>query len=137
MFVTKMGLLCSEDTEKNKKPPRHGGKNGRSLVDKLGTDNGNERVEACVFEELSALLAVCRRLYARKWRGKSEAYRGHNGKCYLLLNERTSPSSNALDRLCFIGEYGRMENADTVRLYIREHATCLCRERAVQTLGVL
>jgi negative regulator of genetic competence, sporulation and motility len=137
MFVTKMGLLCCEETGKKQKPPRHGAKNGRSLVDEPGTDCSDERVVACVFDELSSLLSVCRRLYSRKWRGKSEAYRGNNNKCYLLLNERASPSSTALDRLCFIGEYGKIEDADTVRLYIREHASCICRERAVQTLGVL
>ncbi len=137
MFVTKMGLLCCEDDPKTKKSSRNGAKNGKMLVDRLGTSCGGERVEAYVFDDLSALLAVCRRLHARKWRGKSEAYKGRGGKYYLVLSERTAPPAGTLDRLCFIGEYGRVENADTVRLYIREHATCICPERAVQTLSVL
>jgi negative regulator of genetic competence, sporulation and motility len=137
MFVTKMGLLCNEDDQKTKKYSRHPSKNGKTLVDKLGTTYGDERVEAFVFDDLSALLAVCRRLHARKWRGKSEAYKTTDGKYYLILGERAVPVANTLDRLSFIGEYGKTENADTVRLYIREHADCICPERAVQTLGIL
>ena len=137
MFVTKMGLLCCDADEKSKKGSRQGAKNSRTLADRLGTDHGDECVKAFVFDELSSLLAVCRRLYSRKWRGNSEAYKGTGDKYYLILGERASSMPNAPDRLCFISEYGRAENADVVRLYIREHATSICCERAVQTLGVL
>lgn len=137
MFVTKMGLLCSMNEEQKKGLSIMNGKATKTLIEKLGESDGRERIGAYVFDELSSLLAVCHHLCSRKWRGKSEAYRGHDGKCYLILSEKTRDMSATLDRLSFITEYGKAENADTVRLYIREHATCICQHHAVQTLGVL
>ncbi|MBO5305477.1 MAG: adaptor protein MecA [Clostridia bacterium] len=136
MFVTKMGLLCAEGTEGEKRTSLLSGRVTKTSLERLG-EGGRERIGAYVFDELSSLLSVCRQLYARKWRGKSEAYRGHDGKCYLLLCEKTQDTYATLDRLSFISEYGQRENADNVRLYIREHADCICQSRAVQTLGVL
>lgn len=137
MFVTKMGLLCAEDTDHSTTVSLLSGKTSKTLVDKLGESDGRERIGAYVFDDLSSLLAVCHQLCLRKWRGKSEAYRGNNGKCYLILSEKTKDMSATLDRLSFISEYGKTENADTVRLYIREHAACICQSHAVQTLGIL
>lgn len=137
MFVTKMGLFCSLDEDRKKSVSLLNGKSTKTLVERLGENDGRERIGAYVFDELSSLLAVCHHLCCRKWRGKSEAYRGHDGKCYLILSERTKDMAAALDRLSFITEYGKVENADTVRLYIREHAKCICQSHAVQTLGVL
>lgn len=132
MFVTKMDLLCAAE-EKRTSCGRH----AKSLADRLGESGGRDRIGAYAFDEMSSLLSVCRQLCSRNWRGKSEAYRGRNGKCYLILSERTTDMSATLDRLSFISEYGKAENTDTVRLYIREHADCICESRAVQTLGVL
>lgn len=137
MFVTKMGLLCAQSEDGEKKTSLLNGGVTKTMIERLGEGGGRERVGAYVFDELSSLLSVCHQLCARKWRGKSEAYRGHNGKCYLILSEKTSNTYVALDRLSFISEYGRSENTDTVRLYIREHADCICGSQAVQTLGVL
>lgn len=137
MFVTKMGLLCSMDEDQGKNISLLSGRTGKTLVEKLGENNGRERIGAYVFDELSSLLSVCRHLCYRKWRGKSEAYRGDDEKCYLILSEKTKDMSSTLDRLSFISEYGRAENADNVRLYIREHAKCICPSHAVQTLGAL
>jgi negative regulator of genetic competence, sporulation and motility len=135
MFVTKMGLLCAAEDEK-KESARPKSKMPKTLIDKPH-DGGRERIGSYVFDELSSLLGVCRQLSARKWRGKSEAYRGRDGRCYLILSERTHDMSATLDRLSFISEFGKSENSETVRLYIREHGECICARDAVQTLGVL
>jgi negative regulator of genetic competence, sporulation and motility len=136
MFVTKMGLLCASDGE-DKKAARVDGRAVKTRIERTGEPDGRERVGSYVFSELASLLAVCRQLLARKWRGKSEAYRGRDGRCHLILVERTRDLSATLDRLSFISEFGKAENNDTVRLYIREHGTCICEKNAVQTLGVL
>lgn len=137
MFVTKMGLLCAEGETGEKMTLLLNGRVTKTVVERLGEGDGRERIGAYVFDELSSLLSVCHQLCARKWRGKSEAYRGHDGKCYLILSEKIKETYTSLDRLSFISEYGHAENAERVRLYIREHADCICESRAVQTLGVL
>lgn len=134
MFVTKMGLLCAMDENEKKGATL---KMPKALIEKSTEGGGRERVGSYVFAELSSLLAVCRQLLARKWRGKSEAYRDRDGRCYLVLSERTRDMSATLDRLSFISEFGKSENTETVRLYIREHGECICARDAVQTLGVL
>lgn len=134
MFVTKMGLLCAIDEDEKKGTTI---KLPKALIEKSHEAGGREKIGSYVFGELSSLLAVCRQLLARKWRGKSEAYRGRDGRCYLILAERTRDMSATLDRLSFISEFGKAENSDTVRLYIREHGECICAKDAVQTLGVL
>ncbi len=136
MFVTKMGLLCAMNEDEKKGAALSGEKVPMTLIEK-SHEGGRERVGSYVFGELSSLLAVCRQLCARKWRGKSEAYRGRDGRCYLILSERTRDMSATLDRLSFITEFGKSENNETVRLYIREHGECICARDAVQTLGVL
>lgn len=136
MFVTKMGLLCAAEDEK-KQTARPKVKMPKTLIDKPHDGGGRERIGSYVFDELSSLLGVCRQLRARKWRGKSEAYRGRDGRCYLILSERTRDMSATLDRLSFISEFGQSQNSETVRLYIREHGECICARDAVQTLGVL
>lgn len=137
MFVTKMGLLCSAIGEDGKTMALFpGSKTMKSLIEKCA-DSDRERVGAYTFDNLSAMLSVCRQLLSRKWRGKSEAYRGHNEKYYLILREKTTNTNTPLDRFSFISEYGKPEKPDTLRLYIREHATCICHDRAVQVLGIL
>ena len=134
MFVTKMNLLSSEEGEK--KTSLLSGRISKTVLECM--DDGNrERVDAYAFDTLSSLLAVCHRLLDLGWHGKSEAYRGYNGKCYLILCEKYAGAYAPLDPFSFITEFGKAERTETVRLYIREHGACICEKNAVETLGVL
>lgn len=132
MFVTKMGM-ADENCMGVAVSPQSLLSGCRARVGEGGT---KERARAYAFETMPPLLAACRRLSSIRWRGRSEAYSGDNGKWYLLLSDNYG-ERGGLDRLSFISEYGKPENFEHIRLYIREHATCLCDHRAVQTLGVL
>ena len=121
------------------------GNNGRQhSTDKRGdiriipTDrHSGDRRNAYTFDNLESLLCVCRRLLGLGFDGDSWAYRDRAGQCYLLLHPCFHRDYATLDELSFINEYGSVENADRLMLYISEHANCLCEKNAVATLGVL
>ncbi len=136
LFVTKMGIFGTHGEGAKPLSPRQSTTLAKHRV-RIGDGGSRERARAYLFDTTEHLLAVCKRLLLQKWKGKSEAYCGDNGKCYLLLADKPPEKGDTLDRLAFITEYGKCEDFDRVRLYIREHATCLCEGQAVQTLGIL
>ena len=140
MFVTRLACAANENTGH---PAADIGSS--SLLPKarecraLGGDRN--RNVAFVFEALEHLLSACRRLRAQSFPGNSGAWRGEEGRYYLILSEACERVSRplALDRraLAFINEYGTQQNAETVRLYIREHGCPICEENAVVRLADL
>ncbi len=96
-----------------------------------------ERRRAFSFNSAEHLIAVCKRLLSIKWNGKSSAYKGTDGKFHLMLLDRTCSSLSALDRLSFITEYGKSESFAELEIYLLEHGETVCRENAVEKLGVL
>ena len=89
------------------------------------------------FEALSHLLGACGRLARLASMCESAAYRDEKGSYFLLLTV-LSPSPFSLpDELEFIVEYGSIENASMLRLYIREHAKAICESNAVTQLAQL
>ncbi len=116
MFVTKLG---APDMSIPEKKPRR---------------SSQERLFVYSFECLNFLMRVCKRLWLLGRKGRSCAYVEEGGKCYLFLWERSAECPRAHT---FIQEYGCSEHADTMLLYIKEHASPLCEERAVETLGAL
>jgi len=78
------------------------------------------------FEKLQHLMTACRRLLEIGYICDSSAYRDEKG-CYFLFLSVLSPSPfSTPEELDFIVEYGSVENASLLRLYIREHARLLC-----------
>lgn len=134
MFVTKLGTLCAEEAPPAPCPPDR--KRQRSALSPKGEERTKERLSVYSFESLEWLLEVCRRLLRVKWKGRSRAYKAFDGKCYLFLYER-GEALPLLTRFSFIGEYGIAEHAETVSLYIKEYASPLCENAAVETLGAL
>lgn len=141
MFVTKLDVTCAlgDTTERP-----HVGIGHASLEPKAHTHAAVEaernRTVAFSFDALEHLLCVCRRLRAQNFTGSSAAYWGEEGRYYLLLTEKASHRrSAAFGRLslAFIGEYGIQQNAETVRLYIREHGCPICEANAVSRLSEL
>ena len=138
MFVTKLGLLCAL-SEGEERPPLSAAKNislspaGRTQSIRQSERN---RTVAFVFEALDHLLRVCRRLHARAYVGTSSVYRGEEGCYYLLLSDNAGHRCTLSDRgtLAYLGEYGLQQNAEVVRLYIREHASPICEKNAIEQL---
>ena len=89
------------------------------------------------FDELSDILRACGRLIGVGAVRESHAYRDECGD-YLLFLTVLSPSPFSIpEELDFLTEYGRIENAALLRLYIREHATLIAAPDAIQKLGAL
>ncbi len=142
MFITKLDIVRAMGDKSDRRSNTEVGHT--TSEPKTNTQTALEmertRTVAFSFDALEPLLCVCRRLHARAFPGSSAAYWGEEGHYYLLLTEKSSGRrSSALNRLSlsFIGEYGVQKNAETVRLYIREHGSPICERDAVAQLSSL
>ncbi len=128
LFVTKLGLLGEGNRIK------------RSPESIPAQVHQTERSVAFAFERLDHLLRVCRWLSVNAVRAKSAVYHGEEGHYYLLLeqyaNNRHAPLLEH-SMLASIHEYGTPQNADALRLYIKEHATVVCERGAIEKLAHL
>ena len=89
------------------------------------------------FDSMEDMLSVCRKLSAIGFSGSSGAAKRDDGRYILVIDE---PEENAYIGLCehsFIDEFGRRENVKHVKLMCHEHASCICKENAVEILGSL
>ena len=142
MFVTKLDMVCAYHDSADH---AHTNAHGRSSVEVReralpSTEVERVRTAAFSFDALEHLLCVCRRLHDRCYNGQSAAYRGEEGRYYLLLSERGYGRHMLISgrsALSFIHEYGTPQNAEAVRLYIREHARPICEQDAVARLSSL
>ena len=89
------------------------------------------------FDGMGELLSVCRRLLPMDYISASSAYRDDAGRYYLLLSTFAASPCATPEELYFVVEYGSIENAAQLRLYLAEHGTVLCAEDAVATLGAI
>ena len=112
LFVTRMGLLTVKDA-------------GAYLPVR-------RRAEPAAFlmETTEDLLAACRLLHVRHYRGKSAAWRDDRGRLWLLLSESGDRAS--LDP---VSEFGIRRPAVDVLPFLPEHGSAICREHAVETLA--
>lgn len=128
LFVTKLGLLC---------PQRKASDHTRQ---KAYTPQSKENTFAFSFEKLAHLLCVCRRLRANEKRLASAVFHGEDGCYYLILSLLSDDRQETLleDSIkAFIHEYATKKDTATIRLYIKEHATVVCEQRAIETLAKL
>ncbi len=89
------------------------------------------------FEGLDELLSVCRRLLPMDYISASSAWRDDAGRYYLFINTFASSPFATPEELYFVVEYGHLENAAQLRLYLAEHGAVVCAEDAVSTLGAI
>ena len=89
------------------------------------------------FPDLPSLLAVCHRLSTIGYIGSNSAYADVSDRYYLLLTVLSESPFSTPDELGFITEYGTLENAALLRIYLSEHGRVLCAENAVYQLGAL
>lgn len=115
LFITKIGLLLSEDEAPmpSNTPRRKRGQTGKALR----------------FPELAPLLSLCRRLRGDARVLKSTAWKDLCGRWWLLLFSE--------GELPFVCEYGECKSITTAQLYLAEHGKPICKERAIETLGLL
>lgn len=139
MFVTKIGLLDEERSEKEEKHDKKCSQGYERLSSQIKKQKRNAAqrgiCSAYSFDNTENLLRVCRRLSDMGYIGDSSAYKGDNGRCYLFLADVETASYTPLDEFSFIAEYGRKENSDLSRYYVLEHSKPLCEKSAVSTLG--
>lgn len=89
------------------------------------------------FDTLDDLLSVCKRLYFIGYISESAAYRDEHKRYYLFLSALSASPFSIPDEIGFIVEYGSIENAPALKLYIREHGTPICQSDAIAQLAKL
>ena len=89
------------------------------------------------FDGLDNLLSVCRRLLPLDYISASSAWRDDAGRYYLFLSTFASSPFAMPEELYFVVEYGSVENAAQLRLYLTEHGTVVCAEDAIGKLGAI
>ena len=109
----------------------------KGALQPLPQGGGFHRDCAYRFETLSDLLRACARLAKIGYVPESAAYRDERGIYFLFLSVRASSPYSIPQELEFLVEYGSIENASALRLYIREHATLIASPDAVLKLGAL
>ena len=136
MFVSRLSGDGAEVEEANLHLPVRTGKEALQLSPQ--TRGGSFRRECAYrFDELSALLAACHRLYLSGFLCESAAYHDNGGDYFLILTLFTATPFSTPEELEFLVEYGQIENAAWLRTYIREHATLICDGNAVARLASL
>ena len=115
LYVSKINAPASDDTAEN---------TAISVIPEA------PRQEIYSFDGIDALLSACRQLSSLGYIGQSSVYADKRGRFYLLTDGDTQ-------KTCFLTEYGLRHTAKSVRLYINEHCSSVCAERAIETLSSL
>lgn len=89
------------------------------------------------FATLSDLLHVCQRLVAVGYDAESTVWRDEHGVYFLFLTVLAASPFSMPPELEFLVEYGTLENAAVLRLYIFEHASLIAEPNAVHRLARL
>ncbi len=135
MFVTKIGLLSSPDTQKCDKRDTNA---TQLILPSVNTErNGNLTFDIFSFDKTEDLLNVCRRLDAIGYIGESSAYSVPSGQKYLLLSDVDFDDYAPPNEFSFILEYAKLENKDNFNYYLAEHGKLICENDAVSLLSRL
>ena len=114
---TKEENLMSEYSEERLLPPK-------KQVPKIEI---KKTVLAYSFSSLSSVRGACKELDSRSFGGESSLFCSDDGRFFLFLtpDEKSSPSS-------FLAEFGELESASSLSLYLSERGACLCKSGAVE-----
>lgn len=100
--------------------------------------NGGFRKECAYrFDRLTHLLCACKRLCSLDAICESEVFREENGAYILFFKILTSSPFSLPEEVDFIVEYGSIENASLMRLYVQEHGKSICAYNAINELAAL
>jgi len=136
MFVTKIGLLSSEN-EKNTHKCYYEEKNSVTHQTNKKNKNMKNTRSAFSFESIRAMIDTCKLLHSLGYVGKSSSYICDNGKKYLLLSDFLLSNHSKLNMFSFILEYSSYENAEIAENYLIEHGKCIFENEAVSYLAKL
>lgn len=130
LFITKIGLVVSEEREECKMPIVPCKKeHPRPQQGRVGSC---ERV--FVFERLELLLASCRALLCVESIEESVAWQDDRARWWLSL---LSCEERTRGFLSLLLDFGKEVSDESARAFLCEHARPICRTRAVETLGKL
>ena len=132
MFISRLPIPEERGDES------HTGHTGRALQLRQKLRCGSFHKECAYrFDTLERLLSVCQRLLTLGYIGSNCAYRDDSSYYYLFLSSFVPSPFMTPEELSFIVEYGSIENASTLKIYLREHGHLICSENAVYQLGRL
>ncbi len=126
LFVTKMGIEVA---------PKRGTAPATYKTPKGKAPRQRRNLAFC-FEGIEELLGVCRRLNAKGFHGKSDAWLDEAHRYWLLITEHGDPLT-AREDYAFVPEYGEFESREVAGTLLPEHGKEICKDNAVETLGKL
>ena len=126
LFITKTGLVLTSEEEKS---PRTVAK----YIPRLSSRQRNCTL-AYLFGELAHLLIGCRALQRESNALTSDAYHDDKGQWWLTITPQEGFQNSRLAPLDDLGRRVPFENA---QIFLLEHATKICSENALDTLGAL
>ena len=129
-YTPEQGKRASEDCTTAKE-------NRSLLPSPAPRTTGFHRDCAYRFERIEHLLSACRRLIQTGYIGESCAFRDDQGRYFLLISFLSSSPFSIPEEWSFLNEYGTLENAAWLRLYISEHGKAVCPVTAVEILSKL
>ena len=137
MFVSRLQEDGAETEKANEALPVQLSKESMQLRLLKRSNENFKRECAYRFRGISDLLHVCRRLYSLGFLCESAAFKDENGDYFLILTIFTATPFTTPEELDFLVEYGQIENAAVLRIYIKEHASAICDGNAVSRLASL
>jgi len=96
-----------------------------------------ERKTVYGFEDMRQLLLACKAIKGRQRIKDTSAWKGEDGKCYLVVSEETEAGTARLQSADAALEFGDRASFYGVFAYINEHCMPICEHSAAQCLGEL
>lgn len=128
LFVTKLGLLLTEDDHEAPSGDTH--RAGNTSKSAKHPQTVRKKSTSFSFSSLEHLTALCRRL-STSYTGESEVWLDECDNWWLILTEDIDPKARQ-NAFCFIREYGQMTNVEKARALLPEHGRPICLSGAVQ-----
>ena len=136
MFVTKIGLLYSENEEES--PKYNCGEKDNQKASRTKKEKRHMTdYSAFSFDTVTSMINVCKRLCALGYIGESSSYICDNGKKYLLLSDIYDDEYRPINEFSFILEYASPEDTKKLGYFISEHGKLIFENDAVSKLGKL
>lgn len=125
MYITKVGLLCTENDNCD---------NQSFFIFPKDKPSTSKNI-AFIFKGIGLMIEACKLVIRSGHIEDSCAWIDENGLCYLLTN--FSKNTNHSYFMGIMSEFGiNVDNTDTLA-YIKEHGKQFCTHNAIETLAVL
>ncbi len=107
-------------------------------TEKLHKRRYTEKQPSCrklvfTFEDMSKLIAACKRLKRQGFANESQAFLDDRGSYWLLL-DIFGAENDVIEQYAYVKEYGKEAPAATIKL-LSEHAKQICSRKATDLLG--